>query len=190
EMATGQRPWIKPTIQIVGLRFANDRGAEITYSVDFKNVGKSPAQNIKSRLVAAIMTEQNAITSIDEERNQCDLARKDSGNDMFPGIFLFPDEEAPDLIGGKGIGRAYVSAAEYSKAWPSPDKLTFKIFGCFDYSFSTEAGRHGSTGFAYLVSKKIPEKPGLQTWFSPVVGEVPIDQIIFRKDPFSGGFVN
>jgi hypothetical protein len=29
----------------------------------------------------------------------------------------FPDEEAPEaLIGGKGIGRAYVTASEFAKA--------------------------------------------------------------------------
>lgn len=172
------------------MRFTKDRDAEITFSVDFKNVGNSPAQNIKSRLVAVVVTEQTAIRSIEEERLQCDMARKDTDNDILPGIFLFPDEEAPDLIGGKGIGRAYVSASEYTKAWPNQDDIIFKLVGCFDYSFSKMNGPHGQTGFAFLISKNVADGTGHESGFSPIAGEVPLDRVIFKKDPFSGGYVN
>jgi hypothetical protein len=189
-MEADQRPWIKPILQIVGFKFTGAGDAEITYLVNFKNVGKSPAQNIKSRIAAAVMTEKTAIRSVDEERNQCKLAGKDSAETVLPGIFLFPGEDAPELIGGRGVGRAYVSAAEFAKGWPTPKSLVFKLVGCFDYSFPKESGRHGQTGFAYIISRKASDGSGHRTGFVPSVGDIPVDQVSFEPDPFSGGFVN
>ena len=189
-MEADQRPWIKPIFQIVGFKFTDAGDAEITYSVNFKNVGKSPAQNIKSRIAGAVMTEKTAIRSIDEERNQCKLAAEDSARAALPGIFLFPGEDAPELIAGRGAGRLYVSAVEFAKGWPNSKSLVFKLIGCFDYSFSKESGRHGQTGFAYIISRKAPDGSGHRTGFAPSVGEIPIEQVSFEPDPFSGGFVN
>jgi hypothetical protein len=189
-MENDQRPWIKPTFQLLGFRFTDTGDAEITYASNFKNVGKTPAQNIKSRIAAAVVTEQTAIKSVAEEEEQCKLAARDSTNETLPGIFLFPGEEAPELIGGRGAGRAYVSASQFAKGWPQPNHLIFKLVGCFDYTFSKESGRHGQTGFAYFISKKSPNGTGMNLAFTPVAGSVPIDQIAFELDPFSGGFVN
>jgi hypothetical protein len=190
-MEADQRPWLRPILQIVGFRFTDTGDAEITYSANFKNVGKSPAQNIRSRIAGAVMTEKTAIRSIDEEREQCKLAARDSAAGVLPGIFLFPGEDAPELIGGRGAGRAYVSAAEFVKGWPTSRSLVFKLIGCFDYSFSSrENGRHGQTGFAYIISIKAPDGSGHLTGFVPSVGDMPIDQVSFEPDPFSGGFVN
>ena len=188
-MEADQRPWIKATIQLTALRFTEAGDAEITFNQNFKNIGKSPAQNIKERIGAVAVTESTAIRSIDEERTQCELAAKDSAEDVLPGLFLFPDEEAPEaLIGGKGIGRAYVTASEFAKAWPNPKTLIFKLIGCIDYSFSSN-GRHGQTGFAFIISRKVPNELGHETGFIPGKEAIPPEQIIFRPDPFSGGYV-
>ncbi|HUZ33537.1 MAG TPA: hypothetical protein VMV19_15755 [Xanthobacteraceae bacterium] len=191
-MAADQRPWIKPVFQIIGLKFTDSGDAEITYLSNFKNVGKSPAQNIKSRIVVTVMTKKTAIQSVNEEMEQCRLAAKDSASveGIMPGIFLFPGEEAPELIGGRGAGRAYVSTAEFSKGWPAPKSLVFKLIGCFDYLFSKESRRRGQTGFAYIISRKATDGSGHLMGFLPSIGDIPIDQIFFAPDPFSGGFIN
>ena len=92
------------------------------------------------------------------------------------------------LIGGKGIGRAYVTASEFAKAWPNPKTLIFKLIGCIDYSFSSN-GRHGQTGFAFIISRKVPNELGHETGFIPGKEAIPPEQIVFRPDPFSGGYV-
>jgi len=188
-LETDQRPWLQPKMQLVGFRFTKDGDAEITYFLDYWNVGKSPARNIFSRVVAVIQTHENAIKSTDDERAQCDLARKDSENRVIQGIFLFPGQSAHPLIGGVGVGRAYVTSTEYSKAWPGPDKLLFKVVGCIDYSYSKDGRIHGGSGFAYSVSKRLAGAPNIPTFFSPATGEIPVDQIIFKPDPFSSGTI-
>jgi hypothetical protein len=158
-METDQRPWIQPKMQLVGFRFTKDSDAELTYFLDYWNVGKSPARNIFSRVVAVVETHENAIKSTDDERAQCALARKDSENRFIQGIFLFPGQSAPPLIGGAGVGRAYVTSTEYSKALPGPDKLLFKLVGCIDYSYSKDGRIHGASGFAFQEIGQRTEHP-------------------------------
>jgi hypothetical protein len=187
-MEADQRPWIKSMFDLISFRFTDTMDAEITYFGTFRNIGKSPAQNIRSRIVGAVITEQTVFNSVDEERSQCELAARDGVTAASPGIFLFPGEDAPpDILGGRGGGHAYVTASEYAKAWPNADNVEFKLIGCFDYRLSEGQIQHGQTGFSYFITVKAGDH---RSGFKPAKGRnVSRDQISFSIEPFSGGWV-
>jgi len=185
-----QRPWIKVDIQFVGLRFAANGDAEIAFRSNYRNVGQYPAQNIQMRIVAAVVTEKTDLRSIDEEIIQCNLAAKDSATLSAPGIVLFPGEHAPDIVGGAGAGRAYVSATEYKKSLGGQTGLLFKLVGCIDYSLPSGSGRHGQTGFAYMISEEGTPPDFHEYFIKPVPNtSVVANKIMFKPDPFSSGYI-
>lgn len=186
EAEVGQRPWIEPHITIKGIRFDKEKNATLFFHISYQNIGKTPAQNVQVRITSAVVTNETVFDSIAEEINQCKLARKDAEVAKIPGAFLFPGEAAPEMIHGSGEGSATISNTEYSKAWPDGQKVIFKLVGCIDYMFSDT---NGDTGFSYTIKRRGGDGANLPYFITPEPGDVPAEQLIFERDPFSGGYI-
>jgi len=185
---SAQRPWLRVKLIFGSLKFEAG-GANITFGVKLKNVGKSPARNLQQRFTIRTATKAFAINTIVEQRRQCDLASQDSGfaesEKGIPGIIVFPNEEAPDnVIGGNGWASSPVSNTTFDQAWPEAGKPYFQIIGCYDYELPS--GEHGDTGFAYLLQKSNGNE--FPSGFLPSVGMIHEDQVIFKPDPFATGY--
>jgi hypothetical protein len=182
-----QRPWLRINMNLIGFRFLENTDAEITYDITTKNVGRSPARNIRSRMGGGVVTKDNAIDSIPDQKRQCDLAQRDAELAASPGTILFAGETATGetgMIGLAGIGKMTITYGEYISGWPRADYFQLRIVGCFDYTLPSE--EHGQTGFAYTLMKRVGDNaPGA---FSPLPGIISVQDIFFRRAPFSGGY--
>jgi hypothetical protein len=189
EIESEQRPWLRFEARLTGLQFAKNGDASIMYFGTYKNVGKTPAQNVHVRVIGAVLTKATAFSSVNEEMAQCRLAATDGKfSSAFPGIVLFPDEVATRIIGGTGIGSAGISAKDYRKAWPGADDLIFKLVGCIDYALSQGRGRHGQTGFSYQISQR--EGEAHIKGVKPVPNTlVPLETLVFESDPWGSGYI-
>jgi hypothetical protein len=188
-IVTENRPWLKPRVDLISLSFGKNGDADVRFQFDYANVGKSAALNVHNTVNARVLTRETAINSIPEERGDCkesasDAAFAASGRGPL-GPTLFPNDNAPEIIGGKGQISAGVSAASFKNAWPRPNDLIFKVVGCLAYSFGDA---HGETGYAYLVEKKLTVSH--VSGFAPTPNTtVPLDEIDFEPDGFSTGWV-
>jgi hypothetical protein len=182
-----QRPWLRVNLTLIGFRILENADSEITYHFEVKNVGRSPARNIRPRFEASAVTNNNAINSIPDQKRQCDLAKKDAVQASFPGAILFAGENAAEVAGALNLasnGRAIISHDTYPVRWPAPPgRFTLQIVGCFDYT--QPSGEHGQTEFTYNLSRNVN---GIPTMFSSITGAIPVNGIFFERDFFSGGY--
>lgn len=183
QMQEEKRPWIIPDINIVGLRFYKNGRAEITYDMSYRNIGNSPA-NVNVYVTALLLTEKMIFESSKEEEFACDKASVKNGYN----ITVFPDHSAPRLVGGSGQGRAYIDNPEYASAWPTPGRGIFRLVGCIGYVYSFNWQRQGKTGFSYNIDRHITGDT-LGHPFSPVEGDVPLEDINFYPNPFGGDVI-
>lgn len=181
------RPWLQVELTLVGLRFLPDLNAEFVYDVKTKNVGKSPARDIRSRIEAVPLTKDGATNSIPAQKQLCDRAREDAKDEQWPGPTIFAGEVGVGTLGIAGIGRAYVEHDQYATAFAGPANVVMQVVGCFDYVLPS--GEHGQTGFTYRLARAVPGGSGQRAGFNPRPGVVPIEEISFDRDPFSGGYV-
>jgi hypothetical protein len=179
------RPWLQVELTLVQLRFADNLDANISYALRTKNVGKSPARNIQLRIEGSAVIEDSAINSIPNQKRLCDAAEKDAEQARCPGAFIYAGETGVGTLGIAG-GGAVVGHEQYATAWPGADNVVMQIIGCFDYTLPSE--KHGQVGFTYRLGRKIPDGSGHLSGFRPSPGIIPIGDISFDRDPFSGGY--
>ena len=179
-----QRPWLRINLTLIRLRFLDNTDAEISYAFDTKNVGRSPARNIRSRIDGSVVNDP--FHSGADQKERCDLARKDAENAPSPGAVLFAGENAAEVPGALNIasnGRITVGHDTYPTTGPAPGRFTLKIVGCFDYTLPSR--EHGQTGFTYTLARNVN---GVPTVFSPISGDIKLNEIFFQRDFFSGGY--
>jgi hypothetical protein len=73
-----QRPWLRITLNFQSLRFAEGGDAIISYEVDIKNVGRSPAQHLKERMTARVVTSPNGLCATIGAKRQIALSHSRS----------------------------------------------------------------------------------------------------------------
>jgi hypothetical protein len=96
-----QRPWLRVNLTLIGFRILENADSEVTYHFDVKNVGRSPARNIRNRFETSAV--KDSINSIPDQKRQCDLAQKDATQAPFPGAILFAGENAAEVAGALNL---------------------------------------------------------------------------------------
>lgn len=179
-----QRPWLRPTLTLVGLRFLDNGDANISFTVKLENIGRSPARNIQSQITTTVSTKDAIFNLPLKQKRQCDLAQTHANEAPRPGYFLFASEISNIWPNPDWGSSATITHDTYSQAWPSARNITMNIIGCFDYTLPS--GEHGQTGFSYVISRATAN--GHSSGFPPVPGNIDLNGVLFQPDPFSSGY--
>jgi hypothetical protein len=179
-LISNQRPWViiesastgaYGTGKKLGVLAINDERIIVGFSLNLKNVGKGPAQNVS---VDARLEFFDADFGESQRRICADVLRSRSGN---TGIIIFPDREYP------GQWSAIASADELKRAtmlhenkgWLQP-----VVVGCITYDFPPNK-YNCQTSFLYWEKK--PDNPfGVLADVSEIKGE----SLILANLPFAG----
>lgn len=127
-----QRPWIPvPVAKITGpLTFRDDKSAWISWGATVRNVGHSPAIDVRQSFHIEVIAKGNVFNAIPSQREECAKASRDAHSDQFRGRVVFPNDFSDAITGGGGVS----DPQSYNAAWPGPHDLLFRVVGCIYYT--------------------------------------------------------
>jgi hypothetical protein len=171
-----QRPWLKVDVTIDSIIFLDNKDVVMDLNIKVKNVGKSPADDIREGF-GLVATDVGVLLHAGrEEEKQCAAL-------TGPGRFLFPGDEDPFASYGVRL-----DATKYLQTLQKPGKISFTVIGCADYALSRNRERRGYTGVAYNVTS---HEDGSQEFeFEVIPGEVAHDKIRVYRNPFAADSSN
>ena len=182
QLESADRPWIDVKVSLTTPLTHDDSGYHVGVRHTYRNVGKSPAQNIwlSTKLLASVLlmgVPEGRATPKEIQKQLCDPSRREQ--DLTGYIVLFPDdsyaqEEILNLPGQdsnslRGLQNSPIKASGV---------VPLGLVGCVDYTFEASPTHH-QTGFGFVVLN--------DRGLAPMVGQpltlsrVPIDGFYFAN---------
>jgi len=157
-------------------------GSLLRLKVSIKNVGQSPAFNVRPSFVGWV--EGVGVEPEAEQEILCGNLRKMKSNNPASGFVIFPGESNP---GNPYTNNAGFEPDQIAKGLArNPGGIGLSVIGCVDYLSGVDRTHH-QTGFVYTVSQIVP-RPGMDP--AKVYAFVPgatvsAGQLIFDRSPSS-----
>jgi len=174
------RPWISVDIGIASdLTYDAQGDARIVIKFILKNVGKSPATNVRIEPeFAVIFGDSRPFQKAISDRQK--LRPAGLGN---LGVTLFPGEtqiHSHNLPISRVAIDTYIKkmAADYGEEAAKTMGMSFlpTLVGCVDYKFTFAEGHH-QTGFILDLRKRDPTNPNIALHFDIAEGTIPADRL-------------
>lgn len=177
-----QRPWIAVSFEPAGPITWSAGGLQVSYKVTLKNIGKSPALNLKHIQGVTLPFDADLLAE------QATLRRLIAANNTGA-INLMPGEEI-QLIGHIQKTRDEVTRSAAAWGGDGPKLIQPVLVGAADYKTSFDDDIR-TTGFIYEVGFWDPTKGITVTAMDPLAdGDIPPERVRIRRRPNIDAQVN
>jgi hypothetical protein len=175
------RPWVSVEVVPAGdITFAADGRATFPFAIKVNNFGRMPANKIG--LVAEVICPRgNEFFQAPIKRRDQMCAKGVQYSDFDFGT-VFPTKDSEMIIGFDV--NAHTIAGQFE---PSQKVIWPYFVGCLTYTFSDDGHEFlGQTGFAYEISRSIPNQPGKRVIS---IGEnIPQGEVLISKSTINADF--
>jgi len=146
-----ERPWVSAKISLSRPLSFTDKGASIGVAAILKNVGHSPALNV--RFVSKIISFEHPDDLWKRQSEFCEFWKHRSPVSGLPGKTIFPGDERPD---GEITGMNAEELATALKTTSLQGKISMWLIACVDYQFYFPSEHH-QTRYAFPLGRPLPE---------------------------------